>query len=158
MGRRKHWWKKKPESGKDYSLLVSISLHKVCVPFPVSIPLDKVSIQTKLRWFKQDLLPALPRSWVDITPVSDTNVIIICKASYYQTSNTGRVQFTIHNQASFNWSVYFGCNLLNYASCKVLQFIPCTLQSVSDVLSLISILEQAYVATYSHSFLLSWVD
>ena len=75
MGRRKHWWKKKPESGKDYSLLVSISLHKVCVPFPVSIPLDKVSIQTKLRWFKQDLLPALPRSWVDITPVSDTNVL-----------------------------------------------------------------------------------
>ena len=89
MGRKKHWWKKKPESGKDFSLLVPITLDKVSVPFPVSIPLDNISIQTKLGWLKRVLLSALPRSWVDITPASDTDVIIICKASYHQMLNSG---------------------------------------------------------------------
>ena len=115
------------------------------VPFPVSIPLDNISIQTKLRWLKRDLLSALPRSWVDITPASDTDVIIICKASYHQMLNSGRVQFTIHIQATFNWSVYFDCNLLNYTSCKVLHCIPCPLQDVNGVLSLINTLETARI-------------
>ena len=66
MGRKRHWWKKKPEFGKDFSLLVSISLDKVCVSFPVSIPLDKVSIRSKLQCLKQDLVSALPRSWNEL--------------------------------------------------------------------------------------------
>ena len=118
---------------KDFSLIVPITLDKVSVPFPVSIPLDNISIQTKLRWLKRNLLSALPRSWVDITPASDTDVIIICKASYHQILNSGRVQFTIHIQATFNWCVYFNCNLLNYTSCKVLHCIPCPLQDVKPL-------------------------
>ena len=149
MGRKRHWWKKKPEFGKDFSLLVSISLDKVCVSFPVSIPvsipLDKVSIRSKLQCLKQDLVSALPRSWVDITPSSDTDHIIICKALYYQMSNTGRVQFTIHIKTNFNWSAYFDQNLLDYATCKVLQVIPCPLQGVIDVLSLINTLDKAQI-------------
>ena len=81
MGRKRHWWKKKLEFGKDFSLLVSISLDNVCVSFPVfipvSIPLDKVSIRSKLQCLKQDLVSTLPRSWVDITPSSDTALFII---------------------------------------------------------------------------------
>ena len=109
MGRKRHWWNKRPESGKDFSLLVSIPLDKVCVSFPVSIPLDKVSVQssTNVHGLKCDLLSTLPRSWVDISPPTDSDVIIICKPSYYETSNTSRVQFTIQIKATFNWSVFY---------------------------------------------------
>ncbi|KAL5500013.1 hypothetical protein EMCRGX_G011503 [Ephydatia muelleri] len=147
MGRKRHWWNKRPESGKDFSLLVSIPLDKVCVSFPVSIPLDKVSVQssTNVHGLKCDLLSTLPRSWVDISPPTDSDVIIICKPSYYETSNTSRVQFTIQIKATFNWSVFLHNNLLSYASCSVLHCIPCELHGVDDVLSLIRCVEKAKI-------------
>ena len=65
-----------PVSGKDFYLLVSISVDKMCFPFPVSIPLDKVSGPYRSKYnSQQDLLSALPRSWVDISLASDTEVI-----------------------------------------------------------------------------------
>ena len=147
MGRKRHWWNKRPESGKDFSLLVSIPLDKVRVSFPVSIPLDKVSVQssTNVHGLKCDLLSTLPRSWVDISPPTDSDVIIICKPSYYETSNTSRVQFTIQIKATFNWSVFLHNNLLSYASCSVLHCIPCELHGVDDVLSLIRCVEKAKI-------------
>ena len=126
MGRKRHWWNKKPESGKDFSLLVLIPLDKVCVLCP-SKPLDKVSVQssTNVNGLKRDLLSTLPE--VDISPPTDSDVIIICKSSYYETSNTSRVQFTIQIEATFNWSVFLHNNLLIYASCSVLRCITCEL-------------------------------
>ena len=77
-----------------------------------------------------------------ITSSSVKLCIIKCQT---QMSNTGRVQFTIHIKTNFNWSVYFDQNLLDYATCKVLQVIPCPLQGVFDVLSLINTLDKAQI-------------
>ena len=137
---------------------MSIPLDKVisCI----HIPLDKVSVQssTNLHGLKCDLLSTLPRSWVDISPPTDSDVIIICKPSYYETSNISRLQFTIQIKATFNWSVFLHNNLLIYTSCSVLHCIPCELHGVDDVLSLIRCAEKAKICQGQSTHVLKFHD
>ena len=130
------------------SLHVSIPLN-ILKRVPSAIVLDDnlVPFQPKLTFlqFKSSLAECLPRNWLDVSPQTEASIatVVVCKPVCPVGSMVPTVAYSISIAQDYTWNVSVYGRLISHTTNPVIQNSPETISNPQDVLSIISILENA---------------
>ena len=139
-------------TGQVMGLCVSIPRHLVAVPnFVVSFPLSALTSASAVgldmlhsRLGKSRMLPS---AWMNISGGTPLHNLTLCKIAYYEETNRACLTFTVVIDEKFRWKITISNHHLDGSNSHMLLGVPETVQSVDNIIQLLSLLDSSKLCT-----------